>query len=277
VTRACRPADHRGRRRRRDRDGVPLVAHHRAAGEPARQDPRRPGPRHHQARRGARAASARRSGRAPGRDHRPAHALDRRLAAAARRPRRRAPRSWPSPPAPPPRCSPSAATAPRRWWSRASRPSASPRHRHPRSHACAGELTVTDRGAVIGVGLAAKLGIDVGDRLRLQAVDGTSELFDVRGLFDLGNKAANDVWVLVSLRNAQTLLDLTGGVSSIELRVQDLVRRRGARGPAARTQRPGGRELDGRQRRAADRAALAGVLEQRDPGLCDPRCGDRHR
>jgi lipoprotein-releasing system permease protein len=85
-----------------------------------------------------------------------------------------------------------------------------------------GELSVTDRGAVIGVGLAAKLGIDVGDRLRLQAADGTSELFDVRGLFDVGNRAANDVWVLVSLRNAQTLLDLTGGVSVIELRTQDL-------------------------------------------------------
>jgi lipoprotein-releasing system permease protein len=88
-------------------------------------------------------------------------------------------------------------------------------------HMVAGEWTVADRGAVIGVGLAAKLGIGVGDRLRLQAVDGTSELFDVRGLFDVGNKAANDVWVLVSLRDAQTLLDLTGGVSSIELRVTD--------------------------------------------------------
>ena len=88
-------------------------------------------------------------------------------------------------------------------------------------HMVAGEWTVGGRGAVIGVGLAAKLGITVGDRLRLQAVDGTSELFDVRGLFDLGNKAANEVWVLVSLRDAQTLLDLAGGVSSIELRVAD--------------------------------------------------------
>jgi len=89
-------------------------------------------------------------------------------------------------------------------------------------HMVAGELKVDGRGAVIGVGLAGKLGLGVGDRLRLQAVDGTSELFDVRGLFDLGNKAANDVWVLVSLRNAQTLVDLTGGVSSIELRMTDL-------------------------------------------------------
>lgn len=89
-------------------------------------------------------------------------------------------------------------------------------------HMVAGELKVDGRGAVIGVGLAGKLGLGVGDRLRLQAVDGTSELFDVRGLFDVGNKAANDVWVLVSLRNAQTLVDLTGGVSSIELRVTDL-------------------------------------------------------
>jgi lipoprotein-releasing system permease protein len=85
----------------------------------------------------------------------------------------------------------------------------------------AGKLTVADRGALIGVGLASKLGIGVGDRLRLQAVDGTNELFDVRGLFDVGNKGANDVWVLVALRDAQTLLDLTGGASSIELRVTE--------------------------------------------------------
>ncbi|MBK7829072.1 ABC transporter permease [Nannocystis sp.] len=89
-------------------------------------------------------------------------------------------------------------------------------------HMVAGALTVADRGAVIGVGLAGKLGVTVGDRLRLQAADGTSELFDVRGLFDLGNKAANDVWVLVALRDAQTLLALTGGVSSIELRMPEL-------------------------------------------------------
>ncbi len=88
-------------------------------------------------------------------------------------------------------------------------------------HMVGGEWTVADRGAVIGVGLAAKLGVAVGDRMRLQAVDGTSELFDVRGLFDVGNKTANDAWVLVSLRDAQTLLDLAGGVSSIELRVTD--------------------------------------------------------
>ena len=89
-------------------------------------------------------------------------------------------------------------------------------------HMVAGELTVADRGAVIGVGLAGKLGVTVGDRLRLQAADGTSELFDVRGLFDLGNKAANDVWVLVALRDAQTLLALTGGVSSIEVSMPEL-------------------------------------------------------
>ena len=88
-------------------------------------------------------------------------------------------------------------------------------------HMVAGKLTVADRGALIGVGLASKLGIGVGDRLRLQAVDGTNELFDVRGLFDVGNKGANDVWVLVALRDAQTLLDLTGGASSIELRVTE--------------------------------------------------------
>jgi len=40
-------------------------------------------------------------------------------------------------------------------------------------------------------------------------------------IFDFGNKAVNERNVYVSLRLAQNLLDLAGGVSSIELRVTD--------------------------------------------------------
>ena len=41
------------------------------------------------------------------------------------------------------------------------------------------------------------------------------------GIFDLGNRDVNQRWVLVSLRAGQTLLDLAGGVTSIEVRVAD--------------------------------------------------------
>ena len=42
------------------------------------------------------------------------------------------------------------------------------------------------------------------------------------GIFDVGNKDLNERWVFVSLRAAQTLLDLAGGVTSIELKVGEI-------------------------------------------------------
>jgi lipoprotein-releasing system permease protein len=44
----------------------------------------------------------------------------------------------------------------------------------------------------------------------------------VTGLFDLGNKGANQRTTYVALRTAQSLLGLVGGVSSIEVTVQDV-------------------------------------------------------
>lgn len=90
------------------------------------------------------------------------------------------------------------------------------------SRVVAGELDVEGRGATIGITLANDLGLGVGDKIRLQAPDGTSELFTVRGLFDLGSRSANSSWVLVSLRSAQALLSLTGGANVIELTVPDI-------------------------------------------------------
>jgi lipoprotein-releasing system permease protein len=85
-----------------------------------------------------------------------------------------------------------------------------------------GEFRVEAAHAVLGVELAAELGLRKGDKLRIQAPAGRSEVFVVAGLFDVGNKDLNERWVFVSLRSAQTLLDLSGGVSSIELKVDEI-------------------------------------------------------
>ena len=85
-----------------------------------------------------------------------------------------------------------------------------------------GEFRVDAAHAVLGVELAAELGLKRGDKLRVQAPAGRSEVFVVAGLFDVGNKDLNERWVFVSLRSAQTLLDLSGGISSIELKVDEL-------------------------------------------------------
>ncbi len=86
----------------------------------------------------------------------------------------------------------------------------------------AGQLRVGAGEAVIGIELAKDLGAEVGDKLRLSAADGRSDTLTITGLFDLGNKGVNARNVYVRLRTAQSLLDLVGGVSSIDLALHDL-------------------------------------------------------
>ena len=85
-----------------------------------------------------------------------------------------------------------------------------------------GRFDVTGTGALIGTDLAQDLGVSVGDKLRVTSADGRSETLDITGLFDMGNRDLNRRWVFVTLKLAQTLLDLPGGVSNIDLTVKDL-------------------------------------------------------
>lgn len=86
----------------------------------------------------------------------------------------------------------------------------------------AGELRVGAGEVVIGIELAKDLGADVGDKLRIGGAGSAAETLTITGLFDLGNKGVNARNVYVGLRTGQTLLDLVGGVSSIELALHDL-------------------------------------------------------
>jgi lipoprotein-releasing system permease protein len=86
----------------------------------------------------------------------------------------------------------------------------------------AGRFSVVGSEAVIGSVLAADLGVSVGDKIRIVAVGGRGDVFTVAGLFDIGNKDVDQRWVLVSLRQAQTLLDLAGGVTTIEVKVAEV-------------------------------------------------------
>jgi lipoprotein-releasing system permease protein len=86
----------------------------------------------------------------------------------------------------------------------------------------AGEFRVDGTNAVLGVELAADLGVSVGDKVRLETPAGRSDVFLVAGVFDVGSKDLNERWVFVSLRAAQTLLDLAGGISTIELKVDEI-------------------------------------------------------
>ncbi|MHB8837146.1 MAG: ABC transporter permease [Candidatus Methylomirabilia bacterium] len=86
----------------------------------------------------------------------------------------------------------------------------------------AGRFHVAGEDAVIGVDLAKDLGASVGDKVRLAAAGGRTQVVTVSGVFDLGLRDLNRRWVLITLRSAQTLLDLAGGVTNIDLTVSDL-------------------------------------------------------
>ncbi len=85
----------------------------------------------------------------------------------------------------------------------------------------AGKLSVASSDIVIGTELAKDLGASVGDKVRLTSPTGASETLSVTAIFDFGSKGVNERNVYIGLRVAQNLMDLVGGVSSIEIKVDD--------------------------------------------------------
>ena len=86
----------------------------------------------------------------------------------------------------------------------------------------AGSTRLTTQDILIGTELANDLGVGIGEKLRVSAATGTSQILTVTGIFDLGNKSANQRVTYVALRTAQSVLDLVGGVSSLEVNVTDM-------------------------------------------------------
>jgi len=85
----------------------------------------------------------------------------------------------------------------------------------------AGVFRLTNADVMIGTQLAEDMGVGLGDKLRLNSATGTSLILNIVGIFDLGSRAANQRNVYVLLSTAQNLLNMVGGVSSIELTVHD--------------------------------------------------------
>ena len=85
----------------------------------------------------------------------------------------------------------------------------------------AGRFDVGPLDIIIGVELAKDLGMAVGDKLTLTTAAGVATTLSVIGIFDFGNKGVNERSVYVELRTAQSLLDLVGGASSIQVKVHD--------------------------------------------------------
>jgi lipoprotein-releasing system permease protein len=85
----------------------------------------------------------------------------------------------------------------------------------------AGRFELDASSTLIGRELAEDLGLQLGDKLRV-STGSRSQVLTVTGLFDMGSRDMNRRRIFTTLRLAQTLLDLPGGVSVIDLSVADL-------------------------------------------------------
>lgn len=85
-----------------------------------------------------------------------------------------------------------------------------------------GEFRVGAGDAVIGKQLASNLGLRVGDKLRLDAGRDANTIVNVAGIFELGVRDLDSRFVYLDLRQSQSLLNLPGGVTVIDVTVRDI-------------------------------------------------------
>lgn len=87
-----------------------------------------------------------------------------------------------------------------------------------------GALQLGPGDAMIGRELAKDLGAVLGDRFRVQAPDGSDQVFQIRALLDLGSRDLNRRQVYVDLRAAQSLLGIPGRITNLDIAVTDIMR-----------------------------------------------------
>ena len=75
---------------------------------------------------------------------------------------------------------------------------------------------------LVGIELAKDLGANLGDKLNITTSTGGSRILTIVGILDFGNKGANSRSTYVSLRTAQSLLGMIGGVATLDLSVKDI-------------------------------------------------------
>jgi lipoprotein-releasing system permease protein len=91
-----------------------------------------------------------------------------------------------------------------------------------RSRLVQGGFNLDGFHAVVGTELARKLGVGVGGRIRLQVPGDRGGVYTVSGIFDYRSRSLNEGLVFISLRGAQTLFGVEGGVSTLEVLGTDI-------------------------------------------------------
>lgn len=84
-----------------------------------------------------------------------------------------------------------------------------------------GEARLTSEDIMIGNELAKYLGVTVGDKLNITGANKDVRVLTISAVFDLGNGGPNRQSTFVALRTAQSLSNLAGGVSTINVTVKD--------------------------------------------------------
>jgi lipoprotein-releasing system permease protein len=86
----------------------------------------------------------------------------------------------------------------------------------------AGTFRIGAGDAVIGRQLATDLGMAVGDKLRLDGGQGRETVVNVAGIFELGVRELDARYVYLDMKQAQSLLDLAGAATVIDLTVDEI-------------------------------------------------------
>ena len=89
-----------------------------------------------------------------------------------------------------------------------------------------GSSNLDSRGILIGTVLAEDLGTEVGEKLRVRSsspltAGAADQIFIVGGIFDFGNKDVNERSAFISLRAAQSLLGIKGGITALSVNLSD--------------------------------------------------------
>jgi lipoprotein-releasing system permease protein len=85
-----------------------------------------------------------------------------------------------------------------------------------------GVARVAPGEAMIGQQLAEDLGVSIGERIVLRTGGEAADTFKVSAIFDLGNRDLNRRNVYITLKSAQSLFNIPGGVTNIYATVTEL-------------------------------------------------------
>ncbi|MDH3208068.1 MAG: ABC transporter permease [Gemmatimonadota bacterium] len=85
-----------------------------------------------------------------------------------------------------------------------------------------GNFDLAGFNVVVGTELVRQLGVSLGGRVRIQAAGDRGGVYTISGIFDYNSVTLNESLVFISLRGAQTLFGIPGGVSAIEVKGRDV-------------------------------------------------------